>query len=101
MEPIVGARRSPDHLLASPVSASSHGSADRPKALQSYSRSDPDDAEILVDGRFSGRTPLELQVTRGPHLIEVKKAGFPVMRDRVSVPARSIATFELGKDGRP
>jgi hypothetical protein len=63
--------------------------------------SDPDDAEILVDGRFSGRTPLELQVTRGPHLIEVKKAGFPVMRDRVSVPARSIATFELGKDGRP
>lgn len=63
--------------------------------------SDPDDAEIFVDGRFSGRTPLEVQVTRGSHLIEVKKPGYPDMRDRVSVPARSIATFELKKGGRP
>jgi hypothetical protein len=63
--------------------------------------SDPDDAEIFVDGRFSGRTPLEVQVARGPHLIVVKKPGYPDMRDQVSVPARSIVTFEWKKGGQP
>jgi hypothetical protein len=57
--------------------------------------SDPQDADIYVDGRFRGRTPLELRVSGGLHMIEVKKSGYVAQHDQVAVPARSIATFRL------
>jgi hypothetical protein len=39
-------------------------------------RSDPDGADIIVDGKFAASTPSTLQLRAGEHTISIEKAGF-------------------------
>jgi len=46
----------------------------------------PDGAEVLLDGRPSGTTPLDLQVDReeASHTIDIRKTGFSSLHDTVT-----------------
>ncbi len=52
-------------------------------------QSEPDGADIEVDGSFVGNTPSEVQVTEGDHTVTVKKAGFKDWERKVKVSAGS------------
>ena len=45
----------------------------------------PSGAEVLVDNRYLGQTPVELEVVPGEHRIEVRKDGFEASSSTVSV----------------
>jgi len=52
-------------------------------------KADDDTYEIFADGAFVGNAPAKLKLTPGPHLIEVKKAGFNDFRKEIQVGAGS------------
>jgi len=51
--------------------------------------SNPDGADIEVDGSFIGNTPSDVQVPEGDHLIAVKKEGFKTWERKLKVTAGS------------
>ena len=51
--------------------------------------------EIFVDGAFVGNTPAKLKLAEGPHLIEVKKAGFKDYRKPIQVGEGSELTLNV------
>jgi hypothetical protein len=53
------------------------------------------DQEIFVDGAFVGNTPAKLKLAGGPHMIEVKKAGFKDYRRQVQVGEGSELTLNV------
>jgi len=65
--------------------------------------SDPEGADIYIDGNFSGNTPSELQVPDGEHLIAVKKAGFKAWERKLRVSSGSSVRLnaELEKTANP
>jgi hypothetical protein len=56
-------------------------------------KSDPDGAEILIDGKFVGNAPSTLQVKFGEHKISVKKTGFLDWERTITVNAGSNITL--------
>jgi len=56
--------------------------------------SDPDAAEISVDGKFVGTTPSTLRLPAGPHEIEVKAAGRRAWRRTLEVLKDSEASLK-------
>ena len=52
--------------------------------------SNPDAADIEVDGNFSGNTPSDLKVSEGEHLITVKKTGYKNRERKMMVAAGSV-----------
>lgn len=50
-------------------------------------KSDPEGAEITVDGKYVGNTPSTIQVEPGDHTIAIKKANFTVWERTVSTTA--------------
>ena len=48
-------------------------------------KADDETQEVYVDGAFVGNTPARLKLAEGPHLIEVKKAGFKDYSKQVMV----------------
>jgi hypothetical protein len=53
------------------------------------------DQEIFVDGAFVGNTPAKLKLAPGPHVIEVKKAGFKDYHRQVQVGEGSELTLNV------
>ena len=54
--------------------------------------------EIYVDGAFVGNAPAKLKLAEGPHVIEVKKAGFRDYRKQVQVSGGSELTLHVVLD---
>ena len=50
-------------------------------------KSDPDGADILVDGKYSGSTPSTIRIAAGDHSISVEKAHFASWKRTMSVAA--------------
>jgi uncharacterized protein len=53
------------------------------------------DQEIFVNGAFVGNTPAKLNLAEGPHVIEVKKAGFKDYRRQIHVGEGSELTLNV------
>jgi hypothetical protein len=51
--------------------------------------SEPDDAELYVDGKFHGNTPATLKLPAGSHTIVLKSRGLPDSSRTIDVPASS------------
>ncbi len=65
-----------------------------PKGLGSIEiASDPDSAEIWVDGKFIGNTPSTLKLSIGPHLILLKAEGYADWQRQVEILKDSKATL--------
>jgi len=56
--------------------------------------SDPDAAEIFVDGKFVGNTPATLKLSAGPHLFLLKSPSRPDYSRTVEVPKSSKLTLK-------
>ena len=52
-----------------------------------------DSYEIFVDGGFVGNTPAKVKLTEGPHVVEVKKAGFKDYRRQIKITEGSELTL--------
>jgi S1-C subfamily serine protease len=63
--------------------------------------SDPDAAEIFVDGKFVGNTPATLKLPAGPHLFLFKSPGHPDYSRTVEVPKSSKLTLKALFDPPP
>jgi hypothetical protein len=84
-------------LAAPPVEAA----VPQPNATQSGTvtfRSEPDGADITVDGKFVGTTPSSLQLTAGDHSIEIAKAHFSPWKRTMTVTAGSSANLSATLD---
>lgn len=57
--------------------------------------SDQEDAEVYVDGVFSGNCPANLRLSEGIHIIEVKKTGFQNYRRELRVSGDSRLTLRV------
>jgi PEGA domain len=57
-------------------------------------RSDPDGADIAVDGNYSGSTPSTLRMAAGKHVIEVGKGGFGTWKRTISLEAGGTVTVD-------
>jgi len=66
-------------------------------------KSDPDNAEISIDGKFVGSTPSALQLTPGDHTISVTKTGYKDWLRTVTSTAGGSVTINaaLEKTERP
>jgi hypothetical protein len=58
-------------------------------------QSAPAGAEVFVDGRLVGVTPVELPVAAGQHRIELRSTGFLPYREMVTVPAAETVERRL------
>lgn len=58
-------------------------------------RSEPSGAEVWIDGRLAGRTPLEQEVTAGAHELRMELRGYATERRQVTAVAGTQETLEL------
>ena len=56
---------------------------------------DDNTSDIFVDGAFVGNAPAKLKLAEGPHLIEMKEAGFKDYRKQIQVGAGSELTLHV------
>jgi hypothetical protein len=63
--------------------------------------SDPDAAEVFVDGKFVGNTPAILKLPAGPHLFLFKSPNRPDYSRTVEVPKSSKLTLKALFDSLP
>jgi len=63
--------------------------------------SDPDAAEIFIDGKFVGNTPATLKLPAGPHLFLLKSPSRPDYSRTVEVPKSSKLTLKALFDPPP
>jgi len=63
--------------------------------------SDPDAAEIFVDGKFVGNTPATLKLSAGPHLFLLKSPSRQDYSRTVEVPKSSKLTLKALFDPLP
>ena len=63
--------------------------------------SDPDAAEIFIDGKFVGNTPATLKISAGPHLFLLKSPSRPDYSRTVEVPKSSKLTLKALFDPPP
>lgn len=61
-------------------------------------RSEPDGADITIDGKFVGTTPSSLQLTAGEHSIAIEKAHFASWKRTMTVAAGSSANVSAALD---
>ena len=59
-----------------------------PDAAKLSLRSVPDHAQVWIDTRFVGTTPLDLTVAPGTHQLEVRGAGMESARQKVELPPK-------------
>lgn len=57
-------------------------------------KSNPEGAEISVDGKFVGNTPSTLQIKSGEHTISVKKDGYTLWERTMTINAGSTITLD-------
>jgi len=56
-------------------------------------------AEVFVDGKFSGNSPAKLQLADGSHVIEVKKSGLKDYRREINVTSGSDLNLRVKLEG--
>lgn len=61
-------------------------------------KSEPDAAEITIDGKFVGTTPSTIQLKPGDHIVLIEKAGFKSWQRNISVTAGSSVTLSAALD---
>ena len=64
-------------------------------------KSDPEAAEITIDGKFVGTTPSTIQLKPGDHTVLIEKTGFKTWQKTISVTAGSSATLSATLDKNP
>ncbi len=62
---------------------------------------DPEGAQVFVDGRFSGETPLELDLLEGEHSVRVTRAGYHEVVRTVQAAAGQNETLDLELEELP
>ena len=50
-------------------------------------KADDADSEVFVDGSFVGNSPAKVRLAEGPHVFEIKKAGFKQYRRQLNITA--------------
>lgn len=63
-------------------------------------KSDPDGAEISVDGKFVGNAPSTVQLGAGDHLVSIEKAGFRPWQRSINLTPGGIVTLNGGLEKR-
>ena len=61
-------------------------------------KSDPDGADILLDGKFVGTTPSTAQLTPGDHSVEIEKAHFSTWKRTMTIAAGSSVNVSATLD---
>lgn len=61
-------------------------------------KSEPDAAEITIDGKFVGTTPSTIQLKPGDHTVLIEKTGFKSWQKTISVTAGSSVTLSATLD---
>ena len=78
-----------DTFVGGPVQTTAGGSVPasntNPKTGSVTVTADDQTLEVFVDGGFVGNAPAKLKLSEGPHVIEVKKAGFKDYKREVKV----------------
>jgi S1-C subfamily serine protease len=93
--PAAASSPSPDAALVSESTVSSTPATVSPEGFgQLTITSDPDSAEIFVDGKFVGNTPATLKLAAGPHLFLLKSPSHPDYSRTVEVPKSSKLTLK-------
>ena len=64
-------------------------------------KSNPDGAEILIDGKFVGSTPSTLQLQSGEHTISLKKVGYTLWERTISLSAGGSITVDATLEKTP
>ena len=64
-------------------------------------KSEPDGAEITVDGKFFGSTPSTLQLKSGEHTISVKKAGYILWERAITISGGDKITLDAALENIP
>ena len=64
-------------------------------------KSDPEAAEITINGKFVGTTPSTIQLKPGDHTVLIEKTGFRSWQKTISVTAGSSATLSATLDKNP
>jgi hypothetical protein len=47
--------------------------------------SNPNEAEVLIDGRLRGKTPCELSIAAGSHAIKLRKRGYKYWEQQITI----------------
>jgi len=83
-----------EYALGAPVTQRVETAVPQPNSMQSGMvafRSEPDGADITIDGKFVGTTPSSLQLTAGEHSIEIGKEHFSSWKRTMTVATGSSA----------
>jgi hypothetical protein len=56
-------------------------------------KSDPEGAEIVVDGMFLGNTPSTVQLLPGDHLVSIQKSGYRLWQKGITMTSGGIVTI--------
>jgi hypothetical protein len=86
--------------LVSAFSASSSPSTSPPAVAETVSscrvvvRSEPDGANITIDGKYMGSTPSTLDLAPGTHVVTIYKTGFKTWQRTITVTAGSQITVD-------
>ncbi len=70
-------------------------SAATPQTCTMNIKSDPEAADITVDGKYSGSTPSTLRLAAGSHLLDVTKEGFGKWERTISTDAGGNITVDV------
>jgi hypothetical protein len=57
--------------------------------------SDPDSAEIFVDGKFNGTAPASLTLSTGAHRVLIRFPGLPDYARTIDIPKSSKLTIKV------
>jgi hypothetical protein len=84
--------------LSSPPAGSNTSTSGVAQAGSVIFKSDPDGADILVDGKFVGTTPSTAQLTPGEHLLAIEKPHFSPWKRTMTIAAGSSANVSATLD---
>ncbi|MBN1410916.1 MAG: PEGA domain-containing protein [Spirochaetales bacterium] len=57
------------------------------------------DADVYIDGKFVGQTPISLSLSRGAHNLRLSKAGFQDYNVRINVTRKTSYKYNMKKSG--
>jgi hypothetical protein len=89
-EPSSGTKKPNEDADSAGVSAL----AQRPDVSPVSFKSDPDGADITVDGKYVGSTPSATRLTAGDHEIEIAKPGFKAWKRKMAVTTGGQVTVD-------
>ena len=91
----------PNALLFAPIEAPQNPPPGKSADLATMIvNSDPEGADISIDGRFVGNAPSTVQVAAGDHLVSIEKAGFKPWQRSINLTPGGIVTLNGGLEKR-